>query len=132
MAHEIIDPWPIEIIPDADYLFLRVHQNVIDDQGRPTAGAFRNTPKDSGMSVDWGKYRTSIETRSNGKQETEKYAVIRFTAGDVRTIKDQTVVHEPLADNRAHTEVFGTKDTEVRERFMAIYEVEIALSASTD
>lgn len=132
MAHEIIDPWPIEIIQDADYLFLRVHQNNIFE-GKPTAGAFRNQPKGSlGMSVDWEKYRTSKETRSHGPQAPEKYAVIKFTAGEVRIIKDQTVVHEPLADNRAHTEVFGTKDTETRERFMAIYKDEIALSAPVD
>ena len=84
------------------------------------------------MSVDWEKYRTAKETRSHGPQETQKYAVIKFTAGEVRTIKDQTVVHEPLAANRAHSEVFGTKDTEVRERFMAIYEDEIALAAPVD
>lgn len=129
MAHEITTLWDVEEIPDADYLFLRVHRNDLDGEGKPTPGAFRNHPKRTdGMSVDWAKYRTPTETRGHGPQPPEKYAVVKFTASRVRSIPSQVVTHEPLDSNRAHSEVFGKKDTEVRERFMGIYEVEIPLS----
>lgn len=130
MAHEITSSWISEVIPDEDYLFLRVHQNDIDDEGNPTPSAFINRPKgSSGMSVDWSRYCTSVKTRRRGAQPAERYSVVKFTVAKARTIPDQTVIHEPTPDNRAHSEVFGNKTTEVRERFMAIYEPEIALTA---
>lgn len=128
VAHEITIPPPVEKIPDEDYLFLRVHQNDVDGEGRPTPAAFINRPKGStGMSVDWAKYRTSTETRNRGAQAAINYAIVKFTARNVRAIPSQTVVHDPDNSNRAHSQVVGKKDTEVRERFMTFYEPEISL-----
>ena len=119
--------WPTEPIPDGDYLFLRVHGSDIDSDGEPFPHAFRNQPKgSSGMSTDWDKYVTAADTQHGGRKPPEEYAVVKFTAGEARAMPGQTVEHKPT-HNRAHSEVVGTKTTEVRERFMQVYQIEIPL-----
>lgn len=130
VAGKINTAWPIETIPDDNYLFLRVHKADIDDEGEPFPRAFRNQPKGSpGMSTDWQKYSTSAETQRRGRKPPEEYAVVRLLTGETRAIPGQQVIHEPdtKTNNQAHTEVFGDKTTEVRERFMQIYQIEISL-----
>lgn len=132
LADEMSTGWSIEPIPDEHYLFLRVHKSDIDpDNGEPIPRAFRNQPKGSlGMSTDWERYAIAADTQRRGRKSPEEYAVVKFVAGNARAIPGQSVVHEPTYPiNQAHTEVFGEKGTtEVREKFMQIYEPEIRLA----
>ena len=121
---EAIETWPIELVPDNDLLFMRVHQNNIRD-GSPLPIAFMNhgAGEEEGMSTDWSKYSTPEQTISRIYEEkpTWKGGVIQMVVGDVRKIPDQIVQHAPLPKNQAHTNVKGRKDTKVRYLFMRIW-----------
>jgi hypothetical protein len=80
------------------------------------------------MSVDWEKYATPQETRARARKPTEN-AVVRFEAGKVRALPGQSVEHSPDEEtgNRAHTDVSGEKNTEVRTQLSRIYEPVIPL-----
>jgi hypothetical protein len=129
--------WQPEEIPDDARLYMRVHRNDIDNRGRPLPGAFRNSPPtpEGGMSTDWEKYSTPEATRQRGRQPEGNYAVIGLIAGRVRDIPNQRVQHTPVqdhtlhSDNRAHTDVLGLKNTEVRARYMLIFNLEIPLQS---
>ena len=129
LADEMKPVWPSELIPAEHFLFMRVHRVDIDDDGEPFPRAFRNQPKESAaMSTDWEQYASASETRRRGPKAPEEYVIVKFTAGAASSIPGQMVNHDPLFDNRAHTLVFGEKNgTEVRERFMQIYTIEIPL-----
>ena len=124
--------WPIEVIPDEDHLYYRVHQMYIrPDEIHPAA--FTNRPKGSkSMSVDWAKYTTPEKTRARARKETEN-AVIQFVAGQVRAVPGQKVEHSPklLEENRAHSDVIGEKTPEVRTHLSRIYVVVIPLEQNS-
>jgi hypothetical protein len=110
--------WPVEDIPDKDLLYFRVHETYqVPGTTEIRPGAFRD--RGAGMSSDWEKYSTPEQTRARA-QQPDRNGVVSFHAGSIRIIKGQTVVHEPISPggdqppNRAHTEVFGKKDEEVR------------------
>lgn len=129
MADEINVEWPVEQILDEHHLYMRVHSTQIDPDGEPFPHAFKNQPTPAdGMSTDWDQHATPADTQRSGRKPPEEYAVIRLQVGATRAIPGQTVEHEPLPANRAHTEVFGEKrSTEVRERFMQIYQMIVPL-----
>jgi len=108
--------WPIEQIPDADFLFMRVHRNNIQN-GQPIPGVFKNRGEgeQEGMSTDWSNYSTPEETMRRKLAVTPAWrgGVIQMLVGDVRRIPRQTVEHAPLPDNRAHTNVKGPKSGSV-------------------
>lgn len=104
--------WETENIPDSDHLFMRVHTWTFARDGILSAGAFKN--HGGGMSTDWEKYSTAEETRARGKKPPEEYWVVKMNVGEVREVPGQTVEHSPLPENRAHTDVIGEKDEEVR------------------
>ena len=114
--------WPVEDIPDDDRLYMRVHHvNIVD--GEPTPGAFKD--HDGGMSTDWEQYSTADQTRRRARNLMD-VGVISLVAGEVRHIPPLTVVHEPLDDNQAHTEVFGDKRApEIRVKLGRIYQWEV-------
>ena len=100
----------VEEIPDPDILFMRIHRAWFP-QGVLNTAAFRNMPTPAdGMSTDWNKYSSARETRrrSHTSPPTD-YAVVQLEVGEVRKLPDQSVVHSPIAENHAHTEVFGNK-----------------------
>ena len=117
------EPWPIEDIPDADLLFMRVHKNDIQG-GTPIPGVFRNRGEGNqeGMSTDWSHHSTAEQTKLRAANPSWKGGVIQMVVGNVRKIPHQAVVHAPLPDNRAHTNVKGPKSgiegTQVRYLFM--------------
>jgi hypothetical protein len=123
-----VSSWASEPIPDENYLWMRVHKSQLPD-GDIAPGAFKNRPttKD-GMSTDWEKYATPQDTCNRGRVPTDN-AVIRLLVGDVRKIPDQTVVHTPdlKTENRAHTDVYGDKNPEVRVKLIRISKIEISL-----
>lgn len=111
------DRWPVEEIPDADRLYLRVHRQWLK-KDRIAPGFFQNRPDEStgAMSTDWSKYSTPEQTRGRARRP-ELNAVIALLVHDVRSIPEQQVHHAPLQDhptipdNRAHTDVAGPKET---------------------
>ncbi len=126
-------PWQPELIPDAAWLYLRVHKNQLE-HGEPIPGAFRNRPQSTdGMSTDWEKYATPEACRKRARTPADN-AVIELTVGDVRAIPWQVVEHTPMYQpdenppniNRAHTDVFGEKrNPEIRLRYLQIYRMVI-------
>ena len=119
MASDIPKPmtvWPAETIPHTDDLYMRVHHQWTRD-GAPVPGAFQN--RDGGMSTEWARYSTPDETRSRGRVPADN-GVVKMHVGTVRGLPNQTVVHTPEKTNRAHTDVLGEKDEEVRLKFCRI------------
>ena len=121
------EPWPIENIPDAHLLFMRVHRNHIQN-GQPIPGVFKNRGEgeQEGMSTDWSRHSTADQTKLRAINPAWRGGVIQMVVGDVRKIPKQTVEHAPLPDNRAHTNVKGPKKesvegTQIRYLFMRIW-----------
>ena len=139
MAHGLADgladqSWPIEEIPDTAKLYLRVHRNDINPDGSLKPGAFKNRPQDvpgSGMSTDWNKYASPLESRSRARNPSDN-AIVSLGVASIRQIETQTVAHTPDVErrNRAHSEVFGEKNVEVRVKLLMRYKVEIGLANS--
>ena len=119
MANDEPDPvsaWPAEFIPDDHALLMRVHRQW-SKNGIPMPGAFRNHA--GGMSTDWAQYSTADQTRGRGRNPADN-GVVRMHVGSVRGLPGQKVEHTPEPTNRAHTDVFGEKDEEVRLKFVRI------------
>lgn len=126
MADEIV-PLDSEEIPNQDLLFMRVHRQWLHEDGSISAGAFQNRPtKADGMSIDWEKYSSARATKERAPRPDDN-AVVKMLAGQAGGIPDQTVVHTPKRENRAHTDVFGEKNPEVRLLFSRIVELVIGL-----
>jgi hypothetical protein len=129
------DRWPVEAIPNADTLYVRVHRQWLRD-GHVLPGCFQNRPDEAtgATSSDWAKYATPDETRQRARRP-EMNAVVALNVGRVRTIPEQRVIHSPvqfdpeLPDNRAHTDVAGPKESapEVRRLFVRIATLVLAL-----
>jgi hypothetical protein len=120
MAEESpLNDWPIEDIPDADALFMRVHKNWFT-KGNINLGVFRN--RDEGMSTDWSRYSTARASRERARTPLDN-AVIRMVAGEVRQIPGQRLQHSPIPENRSHTDVQGEKDEEARLLFGRIFKI---------
>lgn len=127
MANESVTlAWPQEQIPDNDILFRRVHRNELRN-GMPIPRVFRNDGL--GMSTGWNKYSSAEEACQRGRQAADMYGVIEMTVGDVRNIPGQLVYHTPdlVNNNRAHSDVTGDKDEEVRIKFRRIYRFAISI-----
>jgi len=91
---------------------MRAHRQFLAGPSRVMPIAFRNHPPDGGvMSTDWEKYSTAEECRGRAKIPADN-ALIRMNTGLVRQVPGQTVVHEPLPENRAHTGVHGDKKSD--------------------
>lgn len=87
------------------------------------------------MSVDWDRYSTPEATRLRARKNPEANAVLRMKVDGIRRIDDLKVVHSPISENQAHTDVFLPKDgedlTEARYRLTKIAEVVISFEASS-
>ena len=97
--------WPVEEIPDEDFLYYRVHRNyVVTTGGKLHPGVF--IEREGSMSVDWAKYSTAEQARLRAKTP-DRNGVLALIAGDVREIEELQVRHEPRPANRAHSGVVG-------------------------
>lgn len=113
--------WPIEDIPDADNLFMRVLSDHILEDGDLKDAAFQDR---NGMSTNWEKYATAAQTRhSQGRRPTSDYAVIALNAGAVRGLRPLRVQHSPIepnqdlpGGNQAHTDILGLGEVSSRDR----------------
>jgi hypothetical protein len=127
VADEVNVSWESENIPDEDSLWMRVHRMWFDAQGNVLPGSFQNRPTaQDGMSTDWQKYANPEYTRSRAKKPQDN-AVIRLVVGEVRQLPNQSVVHTPDSNNRAHTDVFGEKHPEVRVKLARMCRIVIPL-----
>ena len=129
MAGELA--WPIEQIPDDDFVFMRAHR-VHFRQGKLGPGVFR--AQGEGMSVNWEKYASAEETRRQARRNPEENAIIRMSVLGIRRVDDLRVEHAPEIANRAHSEVYGLSGnpelTELRVLLLRIAEIALPLTAS--
>lgn len=133
-------PWATEFIPSEHILYMRVHRNWFDD-GVLNVGCFKNAPDKiaDGMSTEWCKYSSAENCRNNATSLPRDNAVISLEVGAIRRIanesKDlaQSVEHTPiwgtppLRDVRAHSDVFGPKNAQVRVLLNRIWRMEIGI-----
>jgi hypothetical protein len=125
VADEVTLPWEKEDVPDDDLLYRRVHHEKLYRDGRPRPAAF--TDYKGGMSTDWQKYSNPEQTRSRATNRPQnEFAVVEFTAGQARHL-NQLVEHDPLSDNRSHTNVVGEKDEEVRRLLSRLCRISLPL-----
>jgi hypothetical protein len=117
--------WIPEGIPDLDRVFMRIHESYVRD-GQINPGVFRD--HGTGMSTDWDKYATALETRSRGRTP-EANGVVSMVVGRIRGEAGQDVIHDPdlAVGNRAHADVVGEKTPKVRVLLLrlAIWEIRI-------
>jgi hypothetical protein len=126
LADEIA--FPIEPIPDADDVFMRAHQMYFIS-GELQPGVFQN--KDGAMSVNWSKYSTAQQTKSQAKKPQQNAVLALLTSG-IREIKPLDVIHAPESGNRAHSEVAlpdkGAELTEIRVLLLRLAVIVIPLA----
>ena len=118
--------WPVEEIPDKDFLYRRVHRVHWRKDARPEPGAFKNSKGSDAISVDWERYSTPQEARAR-KGRPDENAVGQLIAGVVRNIPSQRVQHAPIAENQSHAEVVGKKSERIRMELSRICEIVIPL-----
>ena len=94
--------------------------------GVPSPSAFK--PQGNGnLSVDWDKYSTPEQTRDRARQPMDN-AVLRMIVANIRQL-DVSVIHVPVLENRAHSEVeFPEDHTEVRLKLSRIATIAIPLT----
>ncbi len=85
------------------------------------------------MSTDWEKYANPQVTRRRAKVPGQN-AVVRLGVGSVRQLPGQEVKHTPNVEQRtrAHTDVYGKKDEEVRVKLRRIAEIVIKFDAPVE
>lgn len=93
---------------------------------------FKNRPdkRTGAMSTDWERYATTEDARRRRRIPTDN-AIGMLVVGDVRATPEQTVMHSPLPDNRAHTDIGGPKETadlDVQAEFARIVRIVLPLS----
>ena len=134
-------PWPQEPdIPNDDFLYMRVRNDDVDEDGFPEPRVFRNHQNEHGvwaMSTDWSKYCSPEATRHRTRRRPPaEHGVIMLNVGAVRRIPRQEVIHAPVfhdpedpedPNNRGHTNVLGPKSKkdpggspEIRARYLAL------------
>jgi len=117
----VSEHWPSEPIPNEELVYQFVHQQWFKKAGGVSPTFFKNATDPhsgrAGMSTDWSRYSTPVQTRDRAKNPAIN-GVIETPVSDVRAIPDQMVEHTPILDhpdpevkdNRSHTDVFGPKD----------------------
>jgi hypothetical protein len=113
----------MEDIPDKDFLYRRIHNRDYRKSNKVLAPrAFTNMG--NGMSSDWNKYSTTVETRNRAK-DPENWGVISLNVRHVRSIPEQYVNHTPSVHNQAHTDIVGPKVIKIQLEYLRIYQLEI-------
>ena len=128
MVDELV--WPIEEIPDTDFVFMRANR-VYFPYGGLMPGIFR--AHGACMSVNWDKYASAEETKQQATKGPDDNAVIRMPVIGIRQTEALRVEHTPEPTNRAHSGVYGLENhkqlTEVRVLLLRISKVVIPLTS---
>jgi len=109
--------FPVEEIPDEDTLFMRIHYRILGKKGLHP-GVFINHNNE--MSTNWSHYADAEVTKMQANlydKNPDDYGVIDMNVGNVRNIDGQTVIHNPIPKDRAHTDVVGKKTEKARLDF---------------
>jgi hypothetical protein len=106
---------------------MRVHRNLLQSSGLGP-NIFRDHK--GAMSTDWAKYATPEETRQRARNPADN-AVVELPVGGVRHGAGQGVEHDPLPDNRAHTNVIGDKTPEARIHLLRLCRLVIPLATGS-
>lgn len=105
MEDEVKDDLTIEIIPDQDIVFRRVHRNHVDGDNMVMPVAFPT--EEDGLSVNWSKYSTPENTKNESVsfgKDPSNYGVISLPVITVREIPLR-VIHSPRPHNLAHSSI---------------------------
>ena len=112
--------WEVEHIPESDFLFRRVHLNYLDKEDIDFIPPATFRVSGEGISVEWEKYATATESLKRA-YESNKNGIIQIKTGDVRNIEPLNVIHSPLKENRAHSNIIGlenlSKSQKIKVRF---------------
>ena len=100
MACQVV--YPVEHIPGQDSLYRRVPRGWLTTAGELHPGVLR--VEGDGISADWEKYSSPEESRSRATSP-ETTGIIGLLTGDVRSVPGLDVLHSPLPENRAHSNV---------------------------
>ena len=94
MAARSLD-WPIETIPDDDFLYRRVHTSLLDasDLDFIPPAAFRAINDE--VSVEWAKY-TLVNAKLLRARDPRVNGLIEIKASHIRCIDFLDVIHAPL------------------------------------
>lgn len=101
----------IELILNDDELYRRVPDYWIHEDGTPSSAAFSNTSKTDDMSVDLARLTSPQKTIS----EYTNFGIASFLAGYARKL-NQKVLHDPIPENLAHSNVRGKKNSKIRKK----------------
>jgi len=112
MESKNFDVFPLEEIPDEDFLYYRIHKTKIDfdefdEKKKIKLLAFDPQPKGSTeMSTDWSKYSSPMESQNRAKVPADN-GIVSFHVFKVRNSPyPLTVRHDPTLSehfkNRAH------------------------------
>jgi hypothetical protein len=113
--------WTVEYIPNSDFLYRRVHANILiiaQNWDDITPFAFKDN---NGISVDWNKHSTPEESRQRAVNP-EQIGIIQIKVESARQFQNLSVDHTPLPSNRAHANINGLKtykkedQTDIRKR----------------
>lgn len=112
VALSVVDScFPVESIPDEDHLYMAVKRAHVDPITlKPTSAAYRNhgTGLSKGMSTDWDRYASPVDTQ-NRLGNPEMHGVVVMSVEKIRGIAIYSVIHDPVCQNQAHTNVTGPK-----------------------
>jgi hypothetical protein len=109
---EIGVSWPIEDIPDSDMLYRAVHVEDIRASGEFKPNGFKRHKR--GVSMDWSKYSTPEETQHRRKDKPASQFRVAYLRIKLVRGAGFVVEHDPLIDNRAHTEVISQNSPQQR------------------
>lgn len=117
--------WDIEEIPDNNKVYYRVHKSFFR-QEKLIPGAFREIG--DGMSVDWEKYSTPVDSIFRAKIPSDN-GMVSLIVGNIREINLEAT-HKPSEKNRSHSIVKGKEgkiqdDPEIRLKLMKMSKWEI-------
>jgi hypothetical protein len=126
-------PWEIEPIPDTANVYRLVPSHMVKKGSRiPSESMF--VPDADGLSVDWDKYATPVESlvrtgltyrfNTNEFKDPTRFLVFKLNVGSVRLLEGiDAVSHTPVfngnpppkgqPNNRSHASILGS-DEEVR------------------
>lgn len=103
---------PLVEIEDEDALLRRVanRPNMVKQDGgvfRPTSAAFKGAKADGGLSVDVRRLLPDPTRPETAVDAFPEHGLVELRAGSVREL-DLEVLHDPIAENYAHGNIFPT------------------------
>ncbi len=130
-----VDPrQTVEEIPADDVIYIRVLGTAVDQYGKPEPGFFRHSTGSTSMSCDWCRHCPDAEATRHGSKTNSHlcYGVVKLSVGGIRSVGvelplenhdsiRQDVLHSPIPENVAHSDLTGPKSApEIIERHPSV------------